>query len=66
MSLTIWKNLRWTSFRTMNFTFCDSNKEGLEGGVWWTDYGGSRKIIDGTKYLKYYSTGHTLFEIWGQ
>ena len=50
----------------MNFTFCDSNKEGLEGGVWWTDYGGSRKIIDGTKYLKYYSTGHTLFEIWGQ
>ncbi len=61
----VW-NLYWVSMRTMNFTFCDVDKNGLEGGLWWTDYGGSRKIIDGTKYLRYYSTGHNLYEIWGQ
>ncbi len=55
----------WTSGCTSIFAFCDKDKNELNN-KWWSDVSGSKQIEENTKYLKYYSNGHYLYEISGE
>lgn len=55
----------WTSGCTSIFTYCDKYKNELNY-KWWSDVSGSRTIVYNAKYLKYYSNGHYLYEIFGK
>lgn len=55
----------WTSGCTSIFTYCDKYKNELND-KWWSDVSGSRTIVDNAKYLKYFSNGHYLYEIFGK
>lgn len=65
----IGKTLVWTQNWSTNctsiFTFCDKDKNELND-KWGSDVSGSRTIVDNAKYLKYYSNGHYLYEIFGK
>ena len=62
----IGKNFTWNqsaiSFRTSGFWFLDSNKNEISEKFGW-DVSGSRVVQENTKYIKYYTDGHQLWEI---
>lgn len=62
----IGKNFTWNqsaiAYKTSGFWFLNSNKNEISEKFGW-DVSGSRVVQENTKYIKYYTNGHKLYEI---
>lgn len=57
-------NQYWLSGCSSIFSFCDSGKTVLSS--WGSDISGTKTVDNNTKYVKYWSNGHYLYEVGAQ